>query len=770
MRLRLAVMVGCAVLALGTQAAEPVRVALVHGSYGNFRHRDDYDGVMKQLGWKLDKFENQDFGKLAAQLAQYDIVLGTALFNYQQNVQDFSVYREPLMAFMQRGGAVVLTDANYPDHVNWLAKWGPSSAVSTEPCATTTTPNKWLDATHPIFSGAAPVRELPASWSHLNPGDGWQVIAKCADDRPTGIFRTEGRGFMMLSGFWNYGAPQLRNVWATLQYTRAGVLPQLPDLTQVRYGDNAVECRFRNLSDKPLTLQMKLEGSGPQGATPMLGAEGAAAPGEIGTAKLNARLSRRGAYELRLALRVKEGPEFPTATHRLVIPQLIETQIVEPRYRGAIMLAAPPKRIRAEVALHPLEEKLEGMTYLARLWRGEKLLSATPPRPLTGENFSVSLPFANSGSGDCSLQIALLSGKQEKYSARTTIPVIAPRANQVFIDEKLNLRVDGKPFFPICLYHVPVKDFPQVKALGFNSLQAWGTNPTQARENLDAGQANGLKVILEGTTYAAADGNLAALDPLLKAFENHPALLSWYLTDEPSGTEKLEWCRRVNAYLAQQDPHHPVFMTSCSPGEFARYAPVTDIFAVDPYPIPSQPVTMVSGWMKAAQEAVQGRKPVWLIPQLHNWAAYDGHPENGRYPTPEEERNMVYQGLVWGAKAIFYYPWDDGCTGLVKDEKLRAAVGKINGELAQLGPELLTRQYALTTPGEGGLYAATYKGDKDAYVIAVSVDKDAKEFTVPAKGLQGKAEVLFEGREVSVEAEAIKDRFEGLGVHVYRVR
>ena len=30
--------------------AEGPRVALVHGSYGDYRHRDDYDAVMKQLG------------------------------------------------------------------------------------------------------------------------------------------------------------------------------------------------------------------------------------------------------------------------------------------------------------------------------------------------------------------------------------------------------------------------------------------------------------------------------------------------------------------------------------------------------------------------------------------------------------------------------------------------------------------------------------------------------------------------------------------------
>lgn len=774
------------------RAAEPVRVALVHGSFGNYRHRDDYDAVTKALGWKLDKFENKDFGKLVGQLDNYDIVLGTALFNYSLNVQDFSVYREQLLAFMRRGGAIVLTDANYPDHLNWLAKWGPDWAVSVAPCKSTTTPNKWLDARHPIFSGDTPVRELSASWSHLEPttekGAGWQTLSTCADGDATSLFRTEGRGFMMLSGFWAYDAAQLRNLWATLQYARGGIMPTLPDLTNLKPYDNIVQCGFLNTADQPLTLQMKVGVTDLLGARPALSADGTAAPGTRGSLGLRLFLPRRGVYDLSLALQVKGGPALPTVKAHLVIPPLIETTIIEPRYRGTTMAAAPPAHVRAEVTLHPYGENLNGASYVARLWRGNKLLTSTPvhllnlavevsdiPPPPQRDQFNVTVPFISRGTGDYALEIVLLPHEKgaPSFSARTTIPVVAARPHQVFIDEDLNTRVDGKLFFPITLYHVPAKDFAQVKALGFNSVQAWGSTPAQAKENLDAAEQNGLKVILEGVTYAAATGDLAALDPALKAFENHPALLSWYLTDEPSGAEKLAWCRKVYDYLRARDANHPVFMTSCSPGEFARYAPVTDIFAVDPYPIPAQPVTMVSDWMRTAQEAAHGRKPVWLIPQLHNWAAYDGHPEKGRYPTPEEERNMVYQGLVWGAKAIFYYPWDDGCTGLTKDEKLMAAVGKLNAELAQIGPELLTRRYALTARNDGeqkGLYASLYRGEKGSYIIAVSTDTTAREFTVPAPGLKdGPAEVLFENRQVAVTEAGLKDQFAPLAVHVYRV-
>lgn len=764
-------------------AAEPVRVALVHGSYSNFRHRDDYDGVMKELGWTLDKFENKDFGKLAGQLDNYDLILGTALYNYQENVQDFSLYRDQLQTFMQRGGAIVFTDTNYEPHVNWLAEWGPDWAVGLKNCQTTSTPNKWFDAGHPVFCAVAPTQTLGGTWMHMEPGAGWEVLARCEDDGATALFRPHGRGFMLLTSFWGYGANQLRNIRGTLQYTRAGILPRLPDLRKLTFGDNVLTGSFRNVTAQPLTLVMRVGMSAPGGDTPQFATEATAAAGQTTDMKLNVPLPRRGQYDVMLTLQVKDGAEFPGPRATITIPQLVEVEVTEPKYRGAIMLGAPPpasygRRVRASVTLHPFEEKLEGAYCRASLWRGSAEIGSSASTPIAGKEFTVSVPAAPTRplDGDCELEIALLRQRNGKpfHSTRVKVPVIPSRANQVLIDDDLNTRIDGKLFFPITVYHVATEDFPRVKALGFNSVQAWGSSPRQAKANLDAAQAVGLKVIIEGVTAAAAQGDLTALDPTLDQLNAHPALLSWYLTDEPSGEEKLAWCKRVYEYLQHKDPHHPVYLTSCSPGEFGRYAWVTDIFAVDPYPIPSSPVTMVSDWMQRAQEAVQGRKPVWLIPQLHNWAAYGGHPENGRYPTPEEERNMVYQGLVWGAKGIFYYPWDDGSTGLIKDEKLMAAVGQINGELAQLGPELLTCRHEVLARNEGeqkGLYAGVYWGKAVTYLLAVSVEPAAKQFSIRMPQVQAtSAEVLFEQRNVAVKDGTISDGFAPLGVHVYRIK
>lgn len=762
-------------------AAAP-RVALVHGSYGNFRHRNDYDSVMKHLGWTLDKFENKNFAQLVAQLDNYDFILGTALFNYAENVQDFSVYKEPLWAFMERGGAIVLTDTNYADHVQWLARWGEDWKVGLQSCQTTSTPNLWLDRRHPIFCGMYPVKRLGATWMHMQPGAGWQIIAKCADEGATALFRVQGRGYMLLTSYWGYDGRMLENLWATLQYTRAGILPYLPDFSQLTLGENKLRGSFHNLTPHPLSVTMHciLQGGEPPKSFQEYSATATAPAGQMAEMPLIVPLKQRGRYQAQLSLSIGEGPVFAPIHAEIYIPHLVELELLVPKYRGVFMQAgwgttAASRLIQAQATLHPLGERLENCYQHTRLWEGKTLLAQSLPQRLRGQTFTISLPLKRAPHSDCWLELALLRGPKGPvwHKTQKKIPVIASQPHQAFIDEALNLRVEGQLFFPIAIYHVPIKDFARVKALGFNVIQAWGMSERQAQENLDAAHKAGLKVILEGTTHLARQQPLEVLAPLIEKFRSHPALLSWYLTDEPSGEEQLEWCRRVYEYLQQQDPHHPVYLTSCSPGEFAAYVSVTDIFAVDPYPIPKAPITMVSEWMKRAQEAAAGRKPVWLIPQLHNWEAYSGRPEAGRAPTPEEERNMIYQGLVWGAKGIFYYPWDDGCTGLVYEEKLQGAVKQINAELAALGPELLQCSYKLTAQNEEahpGLYAATYEGEKNIYIIAVNVTKEGKIMSVPAPpGQNARADVLFEGRSLQIAEGKIVDRFAPLAVHVYRI-
>ncbi|MBC7287479.1 MAG: hypothetical protein H5T86_05420, partial [Armatimonadetes bacterium] len=138
----------------------PPRVALVYSDYGNFRHRDDYDAVMSSLGWPMEKYENVRFEELASSLeaAQYDIVLGSALYNYSHE-QDFGKWWQSIEKHLQRGGAVVLTDVNYVEHVRWLeACLGHRYAVSIGQCEA-------RDRINWISPDAGALTSFPRAWS-----------------------------------------------------------------------------------------------------------------------------------------------------------------------------------------------------------------------------------------------------------------------------------------------------------------------------------------------------------------------------------------------------------------------------------------------------------------------------------------------------------------------------------------------------------------------------------------------------------------------------
>lgn len=759
--------------AWGAEVIGVPRVALIYSDFGDFRHRDDYDAVFKSLGWSLEKVENRDFGRLAERLGEYDILLGSALFNYS-NVQDFAQYREALFRFMERGGAVVWTDTNYAPMVDWLERLGPDWSVKLAACKTTSTPMKSLDVTHPIFSLSQPIRALSPTWMHMLPASGWQVISTCEDGEATGLFRYHGRGFMMCTSYWGYSSAQLRNIWETLRCSRHGLGLTVPDVTGFDLGENRAAAGVRNLTGRPMDFAMRatLVAAGKEETVTGAARLEPGAPAQ--TVQVTVPITQRGAQTLTIVFQADGAQVCQIGPVELTIPELLTVSVTEPVYRGTVYLAHPPERIAWDMSLHRPDQPLHRLQVAAALHQQDTLLAELPARPVEGLRSEASVPVRVVAPGDLTLTVYLLQEGQADPVAQVTrrIPVIPARRPQVTIDGDLVTRVNGEPFFPITVYHIGQEDYPRARALGFNSIQAWGSSIEQARSNLDAAAAHGLLVVLESVSAYLGDRPVEELQPWLQALESHPALLAWYSTDEPSGDERFAWCQRVYDYMVANEPHHPVYLTSCSPGEFQRYAAVTDILAVDPYPIPSS-VTLVSNWMRTAQQAVRGRQPVWLIPQAFSWAQYKD-PAAGGVPTPEQERNMVYQGLIWGAKGIFYYTWDDGTTGIKYDQPLQDAVGRINAELAQLGPELLKCTHRITAMNDEvhpDLYAAVFSGDDVVYILAASVSDDARSFEVPADGVADQPlEVLFEERQSRVVDGVVRDEFAPLEVHVYRGR
>lgn len=762
----------CATLAPAVCAAagEPPRVALLYSDYGDSRHRDDYDARLEGMGWPVTKFENTEFDELVAQLDAVDIVLGSALFNYS-NVQDLSVQREALVRFMQQGGAILLTDCNYPAHLNWLAGMGEGWAVTCRNTDENPTPMGWMDVRHPILTTPNRLDSVGGSWAHMDVGDAWTPLARSQAGGVTVAIRDQGRGYILLTSRWPYQQPMLENLWTYLQFRRAGIVATLPDLASAELGENRLRARMTNLADTPkeATLEIRDDVAGRAPATVRVAV--GVPPKGTAEAELVLNLTERGEHTLTAAVAADGVPVVGCPPVRVDIPPLLAVDVLRPRYRGSVYASRPPTEITLGLQVVPdpgaplpgldvhVEPSLPDTDELAPIAVAE----------MGGQGARLSFPLRQVPDDGIRVGVELRRGAAVIAAEEITIPVVATGPHQVYLDDDGAAMLDGQPFFPAGIYHVRLEDFGRLPGMGFNTVVAWGSTLDGARKALDAADKAGLKAVLEMSRFLRGEMDLEGLGEVVRGVREHPALLAWYSVDEPSGKQR-EWCRAAYEMLVDTEPDHPVYLVMCSPPAFAEFAPTTDILAVDPYPVPSTPIEMVTNWVKTAQRAVRPGQPVWVIPQCHSPAAYRD-PNAGRGPTPDEERCMVYQGIISGAKGVIYYPWDDGPTGLVHDSELMAAVAQINAELQEIGPELLASEWhTIADDDPPGLRAASFIGKARSYVIATNTGEDPIEARLPLPGfLDAEVDVLFEGRSVLVEAGVIRDTLEPLAVHVYRI-
>ena len=133
----------------------------------------------------------------------------------------------------------------------------------------------------------------------------------------------------------------------------------------------------------------------------------------------------------------------------------------------------------------------------------------------------------------------------------------------------------------------------------------------------------------------------------VKMFRDHPALLSWYVSDEPDGQfiEPGELQEAVSL-IRKLDPYHPISMVFVDPKPSLPYQHLLDIAMTDPYPIPGNAVVNAGEYLQKLKDDYQYKKSIWIVPQ-----AFGGQEFWSREPTPEELRSMVYLGVMHGARA-----------------------------------------------------------------------------------------------------------------------
>ena len=385
-------------------------------------------------------------------------------------------------------------------------------------------------------------------------------------------------------------------------------------------------------------------------------------------------------------------------------------------------------------------------------------------------------------------------GGQEAASAECALTKLPPSPVAVKIDQRSRTFIaDGKPFVPFTacflrtFWHYDRIDeiLGQIKARGFNTICATFSyrgsveraTDGQTRGVLDRAHRLGLKVIIWLVPPGRPDetGKVKSIRSrapelvsrwaeeevryMIPRARDHPALLAWYLFDEPGGPlVEADLCGKLVRLAKELDPYHPAYLNhSGFRAAFNHYKAriPSEAVCITDYPIPSRPAGSVAQDVALEFKAAEGRKPVMIWLQL--WGG------RGRYPTPDEERCMTYLALIHGATGLKYWPMVT-CSKLLNDRVVELAE-----EVERLTPAIVSTQprQRLEASVEA-VDAVMLTCGHERYVLAANRGPRPVHARIRA-GAQAEVEVLFEKRTIACAGD-IADAFEPYARHVYVFR
>ncbi|MFN8209583.1 MAG: hypothetical protein U0T33_01270 [Bacteroidales bacterium] len=375
-----------------------------------------------------------------------------------------------------------------------------------------------------------------------------------------------------------------------------------------------------------------------------------------------------------------------------------------------------------------------------------------------------------------------------RYISECLLTRLAHKPNEVKTDRLTGgLVVNGRPFFPFGFYcYSPVyPTLPEEEVVkGFNMISPYQRilpgNLDERRSYMDRCAALGMKVHYNLLSVSGGGGVGSKIDSLspaqkkellineIKTFMDHPALLAWYIADEPTGNHvSPEFIEETYKLVRSIDPWHPVSVVFMAPFRSARdYARGTDIAMADPYPVPERPVSVVGDVTSLLSNEFEGEKPVWIVPQ-----AFGGGELWEREPTSQELRSMTWQAIAKGARGIQFFI-KSGLSSFPKSTTAWNECGRMAIEASVLTPWLLSDEETIQVrSGSKDIVVMSAVHDGQLVIIAVNRENRPEQVMLnAATGFTGRAAVMFENREVAVYNGSISDIIQPFGTLIYNIR
>jgi hypothetical protein len=334
--------------------------------------------------------------------------------------------------------------------------------------------------------------------------------------------------------------------------------------------------------------------------------------------------------------------------------------------------------------------------------------------------------------------------------------------------QKVELRnkfiyVNDKPFYPYgTLQHwgpaANEENMRMFKAAGFNVVVFYARDIRDAKEQLDMSFKTGLRAI----PWLRAPDEKAF--EIVNSLRNHPALLYWMATDEPTEPLSPKVIERVSR-IKELDPNHPTYVNNLIQSvtnNLKNYdAMPGDIISADVYPVGNvdypMPISALAGFIAQMDKASNKKCPMFWLQITGNYASWS------REPTPEEFECMVYSSCIAGARGLTFH------AGVPWNRQLWENAGKFGLELDFLAPVLASIEIAPQVKCSSDAVRLTCRVFQGKlYVICVNASSEPvkADFSTDA-ALKGEVKVMFEGRTLKTISNGFSDDFFGYQRRVY---
>lgn len=345
--------------------------------------------------------------------------------------------------------------------------------------------------------------------------------------------------------------------------------------------------------------------------------------------------------------------------------------------------------------------------------------------------------------------------------------------------------VDGERHFLLGMYGINEEYMPEMAAAGIDYVHSYrwdGSGTTEeALAYLDAAQASGLQVFmgLQRSKLIAGDEEFVA--ERVAALMAHPALLCWYLFDEPDLKHQYvspPELARLYRLIKALDPFHPVVVTCAGDAPVPLYADAMDVHWSQVYRDP----TYVSGRLERHRAALPEGFPISAILHCYD-RAQSGLPEAERDPAKFQPdghmmRANAFMALAHDASCLSWWWWGYGGSNramtVANAPDAWTSLKQTFADIRSLRP-LLTADgevhRSVIEAGDAEVHVWEKRLADRTVVIAVNRDDVECEAAIPLTTVPNDATmtVLFEGGAAQIQDGVLNARFGPLDVHVYEL-